>query len=43
MLCYGVHVSTIMHILPGYSGTYIRGGGGGGKYFRGIAADSKYQ
>ena len=24
-----VHVSAIMHILPGYRGTYIRGGGGG--------------
>ena len=35
-----VHVSAIMHILPGYTGyrgTYIRGGGGGGMYFRGIA------
>ena len=37
-----VHISVIMHILPGYSGTYIWGGGGG-MYFRGIAADSKFQ
>ena len=38
-----VHViSAVMHILPGYRGTYIRGGGGG-MYFRGIAADSKFQ
>ena len=37
-----VHVSAIMHILPGYRGTYIRGRGGG-MYFRGIAADSKFQ
>ena len=37
-----VHVSAIMHILPGYRGTYIWGGGGG-MYFRGIAADNKFQ
>ena len=24
-----VHVSAVMHILPGYRGTYIGGGGGG--------------
>ena len=34
-----VHVSAIMHILPGYRGTYIWGG----MYFRGIAAGSKFQ
>ena len=34
-----VHVSAIMHILPGYRGTYIWGS----MYFRGIAADSKFQ
>ena len=33
-----VHVSAIMHILPGYRGTYIWG-----MYFRAIAANSKFQ
>ena len=30
-----------MHMLPEYRGTYIEGGGG--MYFQGIAADSKFQ
>ena len=43
-----VHVSVIMHILPGYrvlifGGWGMGGGGGGGMYFRVIAADSKFQ
>ena len=33
-----LHVSAIMHILPGLRGTYIWGGGGGGYVFSGYCS-----
>ena len=37
-----VHVSAIMHILPGYRGTFIRGGGGGGCIFGALQLTSYF-